>query len=327
VARDHIRAGAQSSFLALIGPTASGKTAASIAVAEAVDAEIVSIDSTNVYRGIDVGTAKPDPEQRARVPHHLLDLVEPGADFSVARFQSLALEAVAGIRGRGREALLVGGSGLYYRAVVDGLEFPGTVPRVRRQLEAEVLALGAEGLHRRLGELDPRAAARIEPANARRTVRALEVAAITGRRFSSFASAWDRYPPGVVVAGIDVPRPVLHRRIEERAAKNLPGLLAEASLLVERGHGAFIRSSQIIGYAEALECLEGRISEEEALRSTIRRTKALARRQLAWFRRDPRVRWFGAGEESGVSLTDALIRFFRARTMALPSRPAMKAEA
>lgn len=314
--------------MALIGPTASGKTAASIAVAEAIDAEIVSIDSTNVYRGIDVGTAKPGPEQRARVPHHLLDLVEPGDPFSVARFQALALEAVAGVRGRGRGALLVGGSGLYYRAVVDGLEFPGTVPGVRRQLETEVLALGPEGLHRRLADLDPRAAGRIEPANARRTVRALEVVAITGHRFSSFAAAWGRYPPGVVAAGIDLPRAVLHRRIEARAARIMPGLLTETKALLEAGHGRFIRSSQLIGYAEAVECLEGRIGGEEALHATIRRTKALARRQLAWFRRDPRVQWFEAGEE-GESLAEEMTRFFKARVMVMdrPSRHAMSVEA
>jgi len=327
VARGRIRAGVNRPLLALIGPTASGKTAASIDVADAIDAEIVSIDSANVYRGIDVGTAKPSREQRARVPHHLLDLVEPGDAFSVARFQPVALEALAGIRGRGGEVRLVGGSGLCYRAGVDGPELPGTRPGVRHQLEAEVIALGPEGLHRRLADLDPPAAARIEPANVRRTVRALEVAAITGHPFSSFAAAWDRYPPGVVAAGIDLPRPVLHRRIEARSARIMPGLLAEAGVLLERGHGAFIRSSQIIGYAEAVECLEGRISEEEALHATIQRTKALARRQLAWFRRDPRVRWFEGGEEGGVSLADELIRYFRARVMDLPSGPAMSVEA
>jgi tRNA dimethylallyltransferase len=295
-----------------VGPTASGKTAASLDVAVAVGAEIVGIDSTNVYRGIDVGTDKPSPEERAVVPHHLLDLVDPGEDFSVARFQSLAIEAIAGIRGRGRAPLLVGGSGLYYRAVVDGLRFPGTVPAVRATLEAESVALGPEGLHRRLAGFDPEAAARIEPANVRRTVRALEVAANTGRPFSSFAEAWDRYAPdAVVAAGVDVPRPVLHRRIEVRAERIMPALLEETRTLLERGHRGFIEGSQIIGYAEAVACLEGGTSQDEALRATVKRIKALARHQMAWFRRDPRIRWFEAGEEGAGAIAPELIAFFR----------------
>jgi tRNA dimethylallyltransferase len=315
-------------FLALVGPTASGKTATSIVVAEALHAEIVSIDSTNVYRGINVGTAKPTPEERSRVRHHLLDLVEPGDAFSVAAFQALAREAVAGIRDRGMEALLVGGSGLYYRAVVDGLEFPGTAPQVRSDLEAEALAMGPEALYRRLAGFDPQAASRIEPANARRTVRALEVAAITGRPFSSFADAWDRYVAGeVIAAGIAVPRPVLHRRIEQRAARDMPALMAEAGRLLERGHGAFIRSSQIIGYAEGVACLEGEIGQEEALQATIRRIKGLARRQMAWFRRDPRIEWFDAGEEGAPGLVEELIGYFGGRERGGRVRSVTKVEA
>jgi tRNA dimethylallyltransferase len=307
-------------LLAVVGPTASGKTTASIAVALAIGAEIVGIDSTNVYAGIDVGTAKPSPEERASVPHHLIDLVEPGTPFSVARFQALAREAITEIRSRGLEPLLVGGSGLYYRAVVDGLRFPGTVPRVRRDLEAESLAVGAEGLHRRLREIDPEAASRIEPANVRRTVRALEVVATTGRPFSSFADAWNRYPPdAVVAAGIDVPRPLLHRRIEARATRIMPGLIAETEALLGRGLRGFIESSQIIGYAEAVACLEGRTGPEEALQATVKRTTALARRQMAWFRRDPRIRWFEAGEEGAAAIAPELIAFFRER---LPGRAA-----
>jgi tRNA dimethylallyltransferase len=315
-------------FRALVGPTASGKTAASIAIAEAIRAEIVSIDSTNVYRGIDVGTAKPTAEERARVRHHLLDLIEPGEPFSVAAFQSLAREAVSDIRGRGLEALLVGGSGLYYRAVVDGLEFPGTAPQVRSELEAEALVMGPEALYRRLAGLDPKAAAGIEPANARRTVRALEVAAITGRAFSSFSDAWDRHAPGEVIgAGIAVPRPVLHRRIEERATRDMPGLMVETERLLERGHGPFIRSSQIIGYAEAMACLEGGIGLDEALHATIRRIKGLARRQLAWFRRDPRIEWFDAGEEGASGIVGDLIAYFGERASGGRVRGAMEMEA
>ena len=322
MAKGRMRADAVRPLLALVGPTASGKTGASIPVAQAIRSEIVGLDSTNVYRGIDVGTAKPSPEERAQVLHHLLDLVEPGENFSVARFQALAREAIAEIRGRGREPLLVGGSGLYYRAVVDGLRFPETAPRVRGYLEAESVALGPEGLHRRLAGLDPVAAARIQPANVRRTVRALEVVATTGRPFSSFAKAWNRYPPNAVVAaGIDVPRELLHRRIEARAARIMPALMAETEMLLNRGHRGFIQSSQIIGYAEAVACLEEKVGSEEALQRTVRRTKALARRQMAWFRRDPRIRWFDVGGEGDVSVVPELIGYFRDRLpVGLPER-------
>ncbi|HXF56519.1 MAG TPA: tRNA (adenosine(37)-N6)-dimethylallyltransferase MiaA [Actinomycetota bacterium] len=297
-------------LLALVGPTAAGKSEAAVRLAEALDAEVVSVDSTTVYRGVDAGTAKPTPEQRARVPHHLLDVAEPGEAFSVARFQRLAREAVSSIRARGRTPLLVGGSGLYYRAVVDGLEFPGTSPLLRGLLEAEALVLGPEALHRRLQEADPEAARRIDPRNVRRTVRALEVMALTGRPFSSFARAWDRYPPeAVVAAGVDLPRPVLYRRIEERARRQHPGILDETRRLVAAGLAPFVRTSRIIGYAEALGVLEGVMTEEEALVETVRRTKALVRHQLAWFRRDPRVRWFRAGEEGAVGIVDELLAY------------------
>ena len=305
-----MRATPGTGLLALVGPTASGKTEASMPLACALGAEIVSIDSMVVYRGMDVGTAKPTAAERATVPHHLIDVVDAEEPFSAAEFSRLATAAVEDIRGRGVRPLLVGGSGLYFRAVADGLRFPGTEPVTRGLLEAEAIALGPEPMHRRLRELDPVAASRIEPSNVRRTVRALEVAGVTGRAFSSFAADWERYPPDHVrAAGIDMPREVLHRRIEARVAAIMPGLLAETQLLAERGAGRFITSSQAIGYAEALDCLEGRLSQEEAAARTTRRTKALARRQLAWFRRDPRVRWFSVGEEGGIGALDGLIRY------------------
>ena len=302
------RTGVGEPLLALVGPTASGKSDAAVAIARAIHAEIVAIDSTTVYRGLDVGTAKPDPEQRAAVPHHLIDVVQPGEPFSVAEFQRLGLLAIAEITGRGRSSLLVGGSGLYYRALVDRLEFPGTLPSIRRLLEAEARVVGSESLYQRLADLDPEAARRIEPSNARRTIRALEVIALTGRAFSSYHRAWDRYAPGAVrAAGIFIPRPALHRRIEARAARIMPGLIAETRRLLEEGHEPFINASQIIGYAESAACLRGSMGEEEALGAFIRRTKALARRQLAWFRRDPRIRWFTAGEAGAAEIVDRLL--------------------
>jgi tRNA dimethylallyltransferase len=295
-------------LLALVGPTASGKTEASLQVAEALGAEIVCVDSMLVYRGMDVGTAKPTARQRNRVPHHLLDLAEPADPFSVATFQREARAATLDIEGRGRRPLVVSGGGLYYRAVVDGLNFPGTAPEIRSLLQAEAVALGPEALHGRLAAFDPQAAARIGRGNARRTVRALEVAALTGRAFSEHYADWAAYPEGRVRAvGIDLPREALHRRIERRVQRIMAGLLEETRVLLERGSGPFLTSSQAIGYAEAVACLEGTIGREEAAERTIRRTKALARRQLAWLRRDPRIVWIPAGEEGAGGVVDQVI--------------------
>jgi tRNA dimethylallyltransferase len=294
-------------LLALVGSTASGKTEAAVILAEVLDAEIVCVDSMLVYRGMDVGTAKPTAAQRARVPHHLLDLAEPTEPFSVARFQGSARAAIGDIRSRGRQALLVGGGSLYYRSVVDGMTFPGTAEGVRTLLEAEAAVLGPEALHRRLAGFDPSAADRIEPRNARRTVRALEVAALTGRAFSQHYGDWDRYPPGSVrAAGVAMDRVALYRRIRERVESMMPGLLQETQTLLAGGAGPFLTSLQAIGYAEAIACLEGRMSPAEAATVTIRRTKALARRQMAWLRRDPRIRWFRADEGGAVSVVDRI---------------------
>jgi len=295
-------------LLALVGPTAVGKTEAGVLLAEELGAEIVSVDSTTIYRGMDVGTAKPSPDLRARVPHHLVDVAEPEEVFTVARYQELAREAIRGIRARGRRVLLVGGSGLYFRAVVDDLAFPPTDPRVRAELEREAAGRGALRLYERLRGLDPAAAAKIEPANVRRTIRALEVVQLTGRPFSSFARAWDRFPPGRVrAAGVTMPRALLHRRIEERAwAQVRGGLVEEVRSLLERGFGRWLTASQAIGYAEVARHLAGAWSLEEAVARIVKRTKALARRQLAWFRRDPRVRWFEAGEEGAPALVEEI---------------------
>jgi len=300
---------AEPPVLALVGPTAAGKTDAGIAVAERLRAEIVSVDSMLVYRGMDVGTAKPTAEQRARVPHHLLDVAEPSEPFSVARYQELAREAVTGIRSRRRRVLLVGGSALYERAVVDDLGFPGTDPDTRRDLEAEAAVVGAAGLHERLTATDPTAAAKIEPGNVRRTVRALEVAELTGQPFSSFAEGWDVYAPDRVrAAGISMPAPVLRTRIEDRVAEMLErGWLDEVRGLVERGFGAWLTSAQAIGYAELARHLAGELTLDAAIAGTVKRTRALARRQLAFFRRDPRIRWFEAGETGAGPLVEDVI--------------------
>ena len=297
--------------LALVGPTAAGKTAASLELGARLDAEIVLIDSMTVYRGMDVGTAKPAAEERARIAHHLVDVWDPARPFSVAEFQHLGRQALATSTARGKPALLVGGSGLYYRALVDDLEFPGTDAAVRADLEAQARALGSERLYARLERLDPEAAAKIEPSNARRVVRALEVAALTGRPFSSFASAWDRYPEGRVrAAGVTMEPELLRRRIEARAERLFEGgLLEEAERLLRSGAGR--TATQAVGYAEAAEHLAGRLTRDEALERIVRRTRALARRQMAWFRRDPRIRWFTAGDEGAAGLVDELEEYYR----------------
>lgn len=298
---------------ALVGPTASGKTEAALTVAGRLGAEILSVDSMLVYRGMDVGTAKPTAEERDRVPHHLLDVAAPGESFSVSRFQAMAGRALEEIGGRGHGVLLVGGSGLYFRSVVDGLSFPGTDPGTRVDLEREAEALGPDRLYSRLAALDPDAAARIEPGNVRRTVRALEVAAVTGRPFSAFAADWARYPPEAVrAAGIEMDPAVLRARIEARVRSMMAwGLVEEVRALFENGAGPSLTSGQAIGYAEVIEHLTGHMTLDEAVARTVKRTRALARRQLAWFRRDPRIRWFRAGREGAAGIVDELTGYLR----------------
>jgi len=300
-------------LIAVVGSTASGKTEAGILVARALGAEICSVDSMLVYRGMDVGTAKPTLEQRALVPHHLIDLAEPSERFTLARYQEEAREAIDGVIARGSQPLLVGGSGLYYRAVVDGFVLPGEDPAVRAELEAEAGAAGVGTLYTRLEHLDPIAAAKIDRSNVRRVVRALEVPAITGTPFSAFSEAWGRYDPGrVQAAGIRIETQTLARRISDRvSAMFAAGLIDEVRGLVERGFGSWLTSTQAIGYSEMARHLDGRLSLEEAWEGTVRRTRNLARRQMTWFRRDPRVRWFDAGIGGAADVADDVLAFFR----------------
>jgi tRNA dimethylallyltransferase len=278
--------------LALVGPTAAGKTELALALADRLGAEVVSADAMLVYRGMDIGTAKPTPEERARVPHHLVDLVDPSEEFSVARFQPLARAAIAEVLDRGRLPLLVGGSGLYLHAVVDDFVFPPTDQAVRARLEAEATEVGLPELYQRLALADPPAAARIQPANLRRTVRALEVIELTGRPFSSFRAAMDapvsRYR--LTLLGLDPGREVLRARVAERvAAMARAGLVEEVRRLADRPLSRTAR--QALGYKELLDALEQGTPVAQALDAVVKRTRAYARRQLAWFHRDPRMRW------------------------------------
>jgi tRNA dimethylallyltransferase len=300
--------------LALVGPTAVGKTDLSLALAEALGAEIVSIDSMLVYRGMDVGTAKPTDAEQARVRHHMIDVAEPSESFSVARFQHAGRRALREIDERRRDALLVGGSGLYFRAIVDDLEFPGTDPGTRTDLEHQAAALGPARLYERLASTDPVAAARIEPGNVRRIVRALEVPAVTGRPFSSFAAAWERYDVDAVrPAGLRMSRELVVGRIRARVVLMLDdGWLDEVRSLVDAGFGGWLTSTQAIGYAELARHLRGDMTLDDAIEATVKRTTNLARRQMAWFRRDPRIRWFDVDERGAMSAFEA-IRVFLSR--------------
>jgi tRNA dimethylallyltransferase len=246
-----------------------------------------------VYKGMDVGTAKPGPEVRRLVAHHLIDVAEPGEDWDVARFVDAARAAVQEVEARGHRPLLVGGTGLYVHALVDGFQIPGRWPEVAAQLQQ----CPTQELYRRLQRLDPEAAGRIDPANRRRIVRALEVVLGSGRRFSS-------YGPGVAafvatdwsLAGVWLPREVSNARVDQRLENMLrAGLVDEVRELARRGMSRTAR--QALGYKEILEHLAGRASLDEAVEKVRRRTREFARRQRMWWRRDPRVRWFGSARD------------------------------
>ena len=286
--------------LALVGPTASGKSALAFALArEMGDVEIVSLDSMQVYRGMDIGTAKPDESERAVVVHHLVDVTDPADDWSVARTQSWARAALRSIEARGHRALLVGGTGLYVRSVIDDLRIPGEDLARRAELEAATEKVeGLRNAFRELQDLDPVAASRIEPLNRRRIVRALEVIHLTGQPFSSFGPGVDHFgPPAVAVRmiGVWLPREALAQRIAARVvAMRDSGLVDEVAALAAQPGGLSRSAAQAIGYREVLAYLRGDLETlEVALDLTVRRTRAFARRQRMWFRRDPRITWLG----------------------------------
>jgi tRNA dimethylallyltransferase len=258
------------------------------------DVEIVTVDSMQVYRGMDIGTAKPTTEERLEVPHHLIDLVDPGEEWSLQRWTAAAREAVAGIESRRHRALLVGGTGLYFQALVDGLEPPGRYPALKGELEARDTA----SLYASLSELDPGAAARIEPSNRRRVIRALEVTLGSGRPFSSYGPGMTAFPESNWdVTGLWLPRAVVAARIGLRLRQMLEaGLVAEVEGLLARPGGMSRTARQALGYREVLDHVELRTPLPDAIAEAERRTRAFARRQRMWWRRDPRIRWYGAAD-------------------------------
>jgi tRNA dimethylallyltransferase len=289
-----------------VGTTASGKSALALELARRRgDLELVSVDSMQVYRGMDIGTAKPTPAEQAEVAHHVIDLVDPWETFEVHSFQRAVADALADIAVRGRRAVLVGGTGLYLQAVVDGFELPGRYPEVAAALESEPDDEATTvALHARLAGLDPAAAARMEPTNRRRIVRALEVSLGSGRPFSSYGPGVGAFPPTpIALMGIRLPQPVVAERIEARYQRQVAdGFLAEVERL-HAGPPLSRTAAQALGYRELLAHLAARDagaaspSLDEALAEAIRRTRAFARRQRAWFRRDPRITWLDAAHD------------------------------
>ncbi len=289
---------------AVVGPTGAGKSALALAVAEAAGSrgephEIVAVDAFTVYRGMDVGTAKPSAEDRARVRHHLVDVLDPSEELTVVRFRDLARRAIAEVHARGATALLVGGSGLYWRAVVDGLTFPPTDPEVRAQVEARYSG-DARSAHDELAARDAAAAARIPVLNLRRTVRALEVLELTGRPFSAWDDAWGRYEavyPDLDVVLLDPPDADLRRAIEDRAAAMVDGgLVDEERRLADTPRSR--TAAAAIGYVEASAVLRGELEASGFAAAVAARTWRYARRQRSWFRADPRARTLTAPEAS-----------------------------
>ena len=279
-------------IVAVVGATASGKSELALDLAEELAGEIVNTDAMAVYRGMDVGTAKQPPAERRGIPHHLLDVLEVTETLTVAEFQARARAVIADLRHRARVPVLVGGSALYTRAVLDRFEFPGTDDTVRHRLEAELADIGAAALHRRLSEVDPVAAGNILVDNGRRIVRALEVVEITGRPFSATLPRLEYADPLSVQVGVDIDRETLDARIERRVGAMFEaGFVEEVERLLAAGLREGRTASSAIGYREVTAYLDGDLTLDDARERTISATRRFARRQDSWFRKDPRVVW------------------------------------
>jgi tRNA dimethylallyltransferase len=282
-------------LIVIVGPTAVGKTEIASQLAEWSKGEIVSADSRLFYRGMDIGTAKPTLAERTRVPHHLIDIAEPDQNWSLAMFQQAAYQAIEETHARGNLPFLVGGSGQYIRAVIDGWSIPGVEPNpdLRRSLESWSKQVGSEGLYSRLEQIDPEAAARIDPRNLRRTIRALEVILYTGERFSAQRRKGDA-PYRHLILGLTRPRPELYARIDARIDAMLnAGLIEEVASLLALGYDPGLPSLSAIGYRQIVDYLQGEIGLEEAIIQMKRSTRRFVRRQANWFKPDdPQIKWF-----------------------------------
>jgi tRNA dimethylallyltransferase len=298
-------------LIVIVGPTAVGKTEISLQLAGRLNGEIVSADSRLFYRGMDIGTAKPTLAERGRVPHHLIDVAEPDETWSLAVFQQAAREAIVGIHQRGRTPFLVGGTGQYIRAVTDAWTPPalGPHPRLRAALEAFAKGWGNDWLHTKLATLDPVAAEKIDPRNLRRTIRALEVIFVTGKRFSEQRGRAES-PYRLLTLGLNRPRSELYARLDARIeAMFANGLLDEVQKLLEGGYSPDLPSLSAIGYRQCVAVLQGKMSREQAILEIKRATRIFVRRQANWFKQDdPTIHWFNAGE---LTISD-LVTFIRA---------------
>lgn len=295
-------------IVAVVGPTASGKTDLSLDLAERLGGEVVNTDAMAVYRGMDVGTAKLPPAERRGIPHHLLDLLDVTEPLSVADFQARARAVIADLRDRGAAPVLVGGSALYTRAILDRFEFPGTDAAVRARLEAELEEVGSAALHDRLRALDPDAAGRILVENGRRIVRALEAIEITGRPFSASLPRLEYADPASVQVGVDIDRPTLDSRIEQRVARMFEdGFVEEVERLLAQGLAEGRTASGAIGYREVASYLSGELGLDEARERTVTATRRFARRQDSWFRKDPRITWVRYDDPDRVELALAAV--------------------
>ncbi|MBI2863295.1 MAG: tRNA (adenosine(37)-N6)-dimethylallyltransferase MiaA [Chloroflexi bacterium] len=301
-------------LVVIVGPTAVGKSDLALFLAQRFDGEIVNADSRQVYRYMDIGTAKPTPAERAQIPHHLVDVVEPSEEFTLATYQRAAYAAIAGIHVRGKLPFLVGGSGLYVWAVVEGLVIPRVPPspQLRAELEARANQEGAQALYEELLAVDPVAAARIHPRNVRRVIRALEVFRLAGQPISQLQQR--QTPPyGILILGLTAPREVLYRRIDERVERQIAmGLVAETRALVEHGYTREMPAMSSLGYKQIGMFLRGEVGLAEAIQLVKNETHRFARQQYTWFRpSDPRIHWFDISEpflDSAAALVSGFIR-------------------
>ena len=296
-------------LLAVVGATATGKSDLGIELALALDGEVINADALQLYRGMDIGTAKVTDAERRGVPHHLLDVIDVTQEASVSAYQREARAVIAAIRERGRVPIVVGGSGLYVRALLDDIAFPPTDAAVRARLEERIAHEGAPALHRELAATDPAAAERIGPEDARRIVRALEVGEITGGSFRAYLPREQYVDAATIQIGVRRNRAVLHERIARRVHGMVrDGLLEETRALRERGLDRGRTARRAIGYEQALAVLDGTMTCEDAVESTITGTRRLVRKQDTWFRRDRRVRWLDVdAAEDPAALRDAAL--------------------
>lgn len=296
-------------IVAVVGATAAGKTSLSLDLAETLGGEIINTDAMQVYRGMDIGTAKLPVAERRGIPHHLLDLLDIAEPASVADFQALAREEIATLRKAGKTPVMVGGSALYTRAILDRFEFPGTSNEVRERLEKELETAGEKALHDRLRALDPVAAERIEIDNGRRVVRALEVIELTGEPFSARLPEQVYHDPASIQIGVDISREALDVRIRQRVSEMFDsGFVDEVARLLEAGLGRSRTASKAIGYKEVAAYLAGETTLEEAKERTAIKTRQFARRQDAWFRKDPRVVWVSYDDPARLEKAVAAVR-------------------